>query len=109
MGIKVAPLVGAWIETRKHSKTSLVHLVAPLVGAWIETQEGRQMIADLSKSHPSWVRGLKLITILSDNKLHVAPLVGAWIETIHTTMIEIMIWSHPSWVRGLKLKGVVGY
>ena len=32
-------------------------------------------------SHPSWVRGLKLITNIKMNKI---------------------IWSHPSWVRGLK-------
>ncbi len=34
------------------------------------------------KSHPSWVRGLKLKEkIVKKKLLQVAPLVGAWIET----------------------------
>ena len=36
MPFLVAPLVGAWIEIRKHSITLMDRLVAPLVGAWIE-------------------------------------------------------------------------
>ena len=60
MSIMVAPLVGAWIETLSNVGLSNFPYVAPLVGAWIETyvagyfnQHGR--------SHPSWVRGLKLL------------------------------------------------
>ena len=34
--------------------------VAPYVGAWIETVR-RELIFSLSKSHPMWVRGLKLL------------------------------------------------
>ena len=33
----VAPLVGAWIETRNGCKMYFCGKVAPLVGAWIET------------------------------------------------------------------------
>ena len=33
--------------------------VAPHVGAWIETSL-MSLITELSKSHPMWVRGLKL-------------------------------------------------
>ena len=34
------------------------------------------------KSHPMWVRGLKLVRVLLDGSVrHVAPYVGAWIET----------------------------
>ena len=55
--------------------------VAPLVGAWIETSQSKANEMNY-KSHPSWVRGLKLvISILSPILMVVAPLVGAWIET----------------------------
>ena len=37
---KVAPLVGAWIETYKSPDVLNVCNVAPLVGAWIETWPG---------------------------------------------------------------------
>ena len=33
----VAPRVGAWIETCRHSPRSMYQKVAPRVGAWIET------------------------------------------------------------------------
>ena len=55
----VAPYVGAWIETFLIVVLIGRLLVAPYVGAWIETafpyHDGQ---AD--KSHPTWVRGLKL-------------------------------------------------
>ena len=35
--ITVAPLAGAWIETRKLAKIGSCVDVAPLAGAWIET------------------------------------------------------------------------
>ena len=57
----VAPLVGAWIETSASTEHNDHRAVAPLVGAWIETQS--QKVDFISeKSHPSWVRGLKLET-----------------------------------------------
>ena len=35
------------------------------------------------QSHPTWVRGLKLVVFLGGGRLRqVAPYVGAWIETI---------------------------
>ena len=77
----VAPLVGAWIETSSKSISPKSLSVAPLVGAWIETEFIRLQV-QRTKSHPSWVRGLKLN--LSDGYAdgwNVAPLVGAWIET----------------------------
>ena len=55
--------------------------VAPYVGAWIETGEAPRARAVLS-SHPTWVRGLKpayLYFLYICSK--VAPYVGAWIET----------------------------
>ena len=56
--IKVAPLVGAWIEIHNLHDKSLCIPVAPLVGAWIEIKHAKS--------------GYK--------NLLVAPLVGAWIE-----------------------------
>ena len=58
---KVAPYVGAWIETNKDKEQEQEELVAPYVGAWIETQT----------------------TMNSAKYMYVAPYVGAWIETIY--------------------------
>ena len=55
----VAPLVGAWIETLTFYYSYSQELVAPLVGAWIETYQ-KKIQQLFYKSHPSWVRGLKL-------------------------------------------------
>ena len=77
----VAPLVGAWIETRNGRIPQAVCKVAPLVGAWIETILCASE-SPLYKSHPSWVRGLKQQIKKDYAELWaVAPLVGAWIET----------------------------
>ena len=55
------------------------------------------------KSHPVWVRGLKLAHM---GELHlanyVAPRVGAWIETGNAQSAVQQNGSHPVWVRGLK-------
>ena len=59
---KVAPRVGAWIETELPESSSKVGTVAPRVGAWIETFRGI-------------VRNILSL---------VAPRVGAWIETAET-------------------------
>ena len=56
---KVAPRVGAWIETPKSHLGYGPRYVAPRVGAWIET-----IICDCER-----------------NRTAVAPRVGAWIET----------------------------
>ena len=72
--------MGAWIETHCVAKELAYVRVAPLVGAWIETYHQfslRQMLP----SHPSWVRGLKLRLNNIFIVCFVAPLVGAWIET----------------------------
>ena len=56
---KVAPYVGAWIETHGYRTNYQMFKVAPYVGAWIET-------LGVSKHFGGMV---------------VAPYVGAWIET----------------------------
>ena len=77
----VAPYVGAWIETLRAICYGLDSYVAPYVGAWIETNMDGKSTNDIS-SHPTWVRGLKLLKrFLSTTLLFVAPYVGAWIET----------------------------
>ena len=55
----VAPYVGAWIETCLRTRTRFLLGVAPYVGAWIETF-GYSVKDKKIKSHPTWVRGLKL-------------------------------------------------
>ena len=56
--IKVAPLVGAWIEILVGKTAQRATTVAPLVGAWIEILEAAVRCC--------------IVTV--------APLVGAWIE-----------------------------
>ena len=56
---RVAPHVGAWIETTNRPKTGAPSRVAPHVGAWIETT------------------CLRIASCCPE----VAPHVGAWIET----------------------------
>ena len=55
--------------------------VASYVGAWIETC-GDEYLRNRVKSHPMWVRGLKLGQMMKH---------------------KFIITSHPMWVRGLKL------
>ena len=59
----VAPRVGAWIETRLIQPLLTLFFVAPRVGAWIETATAT-FAAMSNRSHPVWVRGLKLVFML---------------------------------------------
>ena len=73
--------MGAWIETGQILGESIANAVAPYVGAWIETEQTK-LLANDSKSHPTWVRGLKHNQdYLRHSRNIVAPYVGAWIET----------------------------
>ena len=56
---RVAPFVGAWIETPFFPVKTFLPIVAPFVGAWIETS----------------------MLKMNDSDQVVAPFVGAWIET----------------------------
>ena len=59
----------------------LLQRVAPPVGAWIETFFGFR-IPRRRKSRPPWARGLKLPFLAYKKVIYdVAPPVGAWIET----------------------------
>ena len=75
--------------------------VAPRVGAWIETTLLPSPI-QTNKSHPVWVRGLKRYSIVNSLVSSVAPRVGAWIETRTVADGDNHVKSHPVWVRGLK-------
>ena len=84
--MRVAPFMGAWIETVRGVKTIVTTLVAPFMGAWIETQANKLMRQLLTKSLPLWERGLKLYSSMksSDN-----------------------LKSLPLWERGLKLESLI--
>ena len=122
----VAPLAGAWIETRLFadelsSFTSHPSRVRGLKREVLEAtyekpashpsrvrglklygQGARRQRAD--RSHPSRVRGLKpQIAADSWPWKTVAPLAGAWIETSRRAHCPRLSASHPSRVRGLKL------
>ena len=55
---KVAPHVGAWIETKLEYYRKRNGDVAPHVGAWIETYH-LLLTPPLLQSLPIWERGLK--------------------------------------------------
>ena len=74
--------MGAWIETVILDNLCGLGRVAPLVGAWIETNASLNVHPMFSASRPLWARGLKpaeQVKLIHPKK--VAPLVGAWIET----------------------------
>ena len=79
---KVAPRVGAWIETFCRSRSGTLLKVAPRVGAWIETGNRGTGRKSQGRSRPAWARGLKL------EKLY---------------MKYSATKSRPAWARGLKL------
>ena len=82
IGLCVAPFTGAWIETEKVYLAAQYEEVAPFTGAWIETSSRKRDQGASLSSHPSRVRGLKLVSSML---------------SIYGT-----IESHPSRVRGLK-------
>ena len=76
--------------------------VAPCVGAWIETKIYEELQIWVS-SHPAWVRGLKLAFAGSSSaKSESHP---AWVRGLKHLQRRIYMQhskSHPAWVRGLK-------
>ena len=81
--------MGAWIETYCFNDTfQYDEKVAPRVGAWIETTFTEIKKLDVVLSHPVWVRGLKLQgdALRQTTITIVAPRVGAWIETPRDSM-----------------------
>ena len=81
--------------------------VAPFTGAWIEIIHRVAVVHLRPASHPSRVRGLKLVIFrLEAISVHdVAPFTGAWIEIpIIDSSVSVKSGSHPSRVRGLKYR-----
>ena len=85
MTTKVAPITGAWIETKSAPNNAYLRVVAPITGAWIETSLSYGMV--------------KVVCV--------APITGAWIETVLQLFAKMKDESHPSRVRGLKHKQAV--
>ena len=80
------------------------YAVAPYVGAWIETAPRVVVDARFSTSHPTWVRGLKLIPPLTQRRHIVShPTWVRGLKLIVRLTLRPSLKSHPTWVRGLKL------
>ena len=56
---RVAPHTGAWIEIQLLKHVCFWRSVAPHTGTWIEMRKIRRLCGRF-KSHPAWVRELKL-------------------------------------------------
>ena len=95
--------MGAWIETHNQERQRVHGTVAPYVGAWIETC-WRSINFFWLRSHPMWVRGLKLglgYSLSYDDESH-----PMWVRGLKLFITDVSKWvylSHPMWVRGLKL------
>ena len=95
-----APITGAWIET---------YVFTVFCITYIRTHHGCVdwnftycSYVYFIYSHPSRVRGLKLLNHTKLLKFYFAPITGAWIETTEGSEIASHLCSHPSRVRGLK-------
>ena len=78
---RVAPYVGAWIETISSGGSKFVGSVAPYVGAWIETdkQVEEKHSLQVAPYVGAWIETISYHSL--PNEFGVAPYVGAWIET----------------------------
>ena len=74
--------MGAWIETMLTLLASHYSRSHP---SWVRGLKRLKVEEHMKDevSHPSWVRGLKLAEMIAIvSEIGVAPLVGAWIETM---------------------------
>ena len=102
---EVAPLTGAWIETNSIRHYLPPSKVAPLTGAWIETLIQPVYYTDHLVSHPSRVRGLKRSTGNMTINLRVShPSRVRGLKHVSFAFSQFVNRSHPSRVRGLKQK-----
>ena len=95
---RVAPRVGAWIETSSTKRSATPRRVAPRVGAWIETTPRCPFVAPRVGA---WIE--TSCTAAPIGWRRVAPRVGAWIETPSPALWTSPMASLPVWERGLKL------
>ena len=100
--VSVAPLAGAWIETRSPRIPTARMSVAPLAGAWIETYCRRSncITVGVAPLAGAWIE--TPASTIAKNGCFVAPLAGAWIETGEGRAPRQLIASRPSRARGLK-------
>ena len=94
--------MGAWIETYDDFCRLTPDEVAPYMGAWIETMEANAKCISLL-SHPTWVRGLKLLVCGSYEKHSLSH--PTWVRGLKlnkSAKASVGGVSHPTWVRGLK-------
>ena len=94
---KVAPYVGAWIETDNRHYERPNHQSHP---TWVRglKPDRKRGTFGTKPSHPTWVRGLKQSKEIKEkSKQTVAPYVGAWIETVASLALLIVSSSHPTW------------
>ena len=99
---RVAPRVGAWIETLVDPQHVKELVVAPRVGAWIETSNGGLPEA-MGKSRPVWARGLKPCS----SKIQPKPIASrpVWARGLKPLICPVIVaptGSRPVWARGLK-------
>ena len=122
--VKVAPRVGAWIETHKRLVRTVKLLSRPVWARGLKLSYLTVCFVPIM-SRPVWARGLKpmplrlhlLVNIVAPrvgawietrfiddyiNDYDVAPRVGAWIETSGCDIHAISSTSRPVWARGLK-------
>ena len=94
-----------WVRGLKPVNDGIIlttNRVAPHVGAWIETQ-GFGHLAQLVQSHPMWVRGLKQVGYVANLWLftsHPMWVRGLKLSSLKSSVVNVE--SHPMWVRGLK-------
>ena len=101
-----------WVRGLKHNlsrQTRVVAKVAPYVGAWIETTK-KQGYRTTVKSHPTWVRGLKLLNFLLEVQFSMSH--PTWVRGLKLGSVQEVARrrkSHPTWVRGLKREDSTHY
>ena len=77
--------------------------VAPYVGAWIETYSCYTVYGQ-DRSHPTWVRGLK--HVIHHRVIYLMVSHPTWVRGLKRVINDRFYasqLSHPTWVRGLKL------
>ena len=102
---KVAPRVGAWIETLSKSIAKVT--LSSSHPVWVRglKQSGDVVIRQFARSHPVWVRGLKQRG--SSEAIAYTPPRShpVWVRGLKQRLQRYGtrgVLSHPVWVRGLK-------
>ena len=94
-----------WVRGLKHALFGFSlqgGKVAPYVGAWIETSVAQRTPYFLT-SHPMWVRGLKQergLVVFQSRPSH--PMWVRGLKRQYRAANPAAVQSHPMWVRGLK-------